>query len=100
MTNETSRYYVYIETNKNNTVLYIGFTNDLKRRVKEHRNKRNKGFTSRYNVDKCVYCESTPYVNNALKSEKQIKKWNRQWKENLIIDMNPDWEDLLWMFEN
>ncbi len=95
-----SRYYVYIITNKNNTVLYIGFTNDLKRRVKQHRSKSNIGFTSRYNVDKLVYFESTPYVNNAIKREKQIKHWNRKWKENLINDFNPDWKDLLWMLEN
>lgn len=95
-----SRYYVYIITNKNNTVLYIGFTNDLKRRVKQHRSKSNIEFTSRYNVDKLVYFESTPYVNNAIKREKQIKHWNRKWKENLINDFNPDWKDLLWMLEN
>lgn len=90
-------YYVYILTNKNNTTLYIGFTNNLKRRLKQHRAKSNTGFTKRYNLNKLVYFEKTPYVNNAIKREKQLKKWNRKWKENLIYDMNPDWVDLSWM---
>ena len=91
------KFYVYILTNKNNNVLYVGFTNNLKRRLNEHINRTNPGFTKRYNVNKLIYFESTPYVNNAIKREKQIKKWNRQWKINLINDMNPDWEDLSWM---
>jgi len=95
---EETLFYNYILTNKNHTVLYNGLTNNLKRRLQQHRNKSSKNsFTARYNVDKLVYFESTIYVNNALKREKQIKKWNRQWKENLINDLNPDWNDLSWM---
>ena len=90
-------YYVYILTNKNHTVLYIGVTNNLKRRIKEHKDKINEGFTKKYNVDKLVYFEKHQYINKAIKREKQLKKWRRQWKENLIHDMNPDWKDLSWM---
>ncbi|PHQ28227.1 GIY-YIG nuclease family protein [Leeuwenhoekiella nanhaiensis] len=92
-------FYTYILTNKNHTVLYIGVTADLKKRLRQHTQKSNKGFTGKYNVEKLVYFESTPYVNNAIHREKQLKKWNREWKENLISDMNPDWNDLSWMLE-
>jgi len=90
-------FFTYILTNKNHTVLYIGVTNDLKRRLKQHKQKSNKGFSGKYNVEKLVYFESSPYVENAIKREKQLKKWNRAWKENLINEMNPDWNDLSWM---
>ena len=90
-------FYTYILTNKNHTVLYIGVTSDLKRRLKQHKQKSNKGFSGKYNVEKLVYFESSPYVENAIKREKQLKKWNRAWKENLINEMNPDWNDLSWM---
>ena len=92
-------FYTYILTNKNHTVLYIGVTNDLKRRLKQHKQKSNKGFTGKYNVEKLLYFESSPYVENAIKREKQLKKWNRSWKENLINEMNPDWNDLSWMLD-
>ena len=92
-------FYAYILTNKNHTVLYIGVTNDLKRRLKQHKQKSNKGFSGKYNVEKLVYFESSPYVENAIKREKQLKKWNRTWKENLINEMNPDWNDLSWMLD-
>ena len=92
-------FYAYILTNKNHTVLYIGVTNDLKRRLKQHKQKSNKGFTGKYNVEKLLYFESSPYVENAIKREKQLKKWNRTWKENLINEMNPDWNDLSWMLD-
>jgi len=72
-------------------------TNNLKTRLEQHQSKENKGFTKKYDVHKLVYFEKTQYVNNAIKREKQIKHWNRQWKENLINDMNPDWKDLFWM---
>ncbi|AZQ57545.1 GIY-YIG nuclease family protein [Maribacter sp. MJ134] len=91
------RYYVYILTNKNHSVLYVGFTNNLKRRLKEHRSKSNSGFTGRYNVHKLIWFETSSYVINSIKREKQLKKWNRKWKENLVNDMNPDWKDLTWM---
>tara|TARA_Y100000034_G_scaffold50414_1_gene62119 strand:+ start:300 stop:584 length:285 start_codon:yes stop_codon:yes gene_type:complete len=90
-------FYIYILTNKNHTVLYIGVTSDLKRRLKQHKQKSNKGFTRKYNVEKLLYFESSPYVENAIKREKQLKKWNRAWKENLINEMNPDWNDLSWI---
>jgi putative endonuclease len=93
------KYYVYILTNKNNTVLYIGITNNILNRLKGHKAKSNKGFTGKYNVHKLVYFEATPYVTKAIKREKQLKKWNRQWKINLINDINPDWKDLSWMFD-
>ena len=92
-------FYTYILTNKNHTVLYIGVTNDLKKRLKQHKQKSNKGFTGKYNVEKLLYFESSPYVENAIKREKQLKKWNRTWKENLINEMNPDWNDLSWMLD-
>ena len=90
-------FYIYILTNKNHTVLYIGVTSDLKRRLKQHKQKSNKGFTGKYNVEKLLYFESSPYVENAIKREKQLKKWNRAWKENLINEMNPDLNDLSWI---
>ncbi|WP_452231510.1 GIY-YIG nuclease family protein [Lacinutrix sp. MEBiC02595] len=87
-------HYVYILTNKNHTVLYVGRSKQLKIRLNQHKNNSLKTFTGRYNVDKLVYFETTKYVNNSIKRERQIKKWNREWKENLINDMHPDWNDL------
>ena len=87
-------YYVYILSNKNNRVLYIGVTNDLRRRVYEHKNKLIKGFTSRYNVDKLVHYESTTDINSAIEREKQLKSWSRAKKEELINKNNPQREDL------
>ena len=87
-------HYIYILTNKNHTVLYIGRSKQLKIRLKQHINNSSKTFTGKYNVKKLVYFETTKYVNNSIKRERQIKKWNREWKENLIKDMNPDWKDL------
>ena len=87
-------YYVYITTNKNNTVLYTGVTNNLERRMHEHKTKANRGFTSKYNVYKLVYFEHFTDINQAIAREKQLKKWRRAWKEALINEMNPDWNDL------
>ena len=88
-------YYVYILTNKMNTVLYTGVTNDLVRRVYEHKTHADpKSFTAKYKVTKLVYYEYTGDVRVALEREKQIKSWNRKAKENLINTMNPKWEDL------
>ena len=70
-------YFVYILTNINNTVLYIGVTNDLKRRVYEHGNKMVEGFTMRYNVTKLIYYEHFSNIEDAIRREKQLKKWNR-----------------------
>ena len=88
------QYYLYIITNKKNGVLYIGVTNNLERRMFEHKNKLIKGFSSRYNLDKLVYLEVYQYVEDAIKREKNMKKWKREWKINLIVEDNPDWGDL------
>lgn len=88
------QYCVYILTNKNNTALYIGVTNNLQKRIWEHKNKITKGFTKKYNCEKLVYFEQTENVYSALEREKQLKNWRRQWKENLISKSNPEWKDL------
>ena len=88
------RYYVYILTNKSNGVLYIGMTNNLPRRILEHKQKLVKGFTEKYNCTELVDCEETNSVIAAIAREKQLKNWHRQWKINLITEMNPNWEDL------
>jgi len=88
-------YYVYILTNKYNTVLYTGVTNDLERRMQAHRSPDNRGFTSRYNVQKLVYYETFDDVVEAIAREKQIKGGSRQKKIDLIVGSNPWWNDLL-----
>jgi putative endonuclease len=88
-------YFVYIITNKENGVLYIGVTNDLHRRIYEHKNKLIKGFSSKYSLDKLVYFEETGDIQSALNREKQLKKWNRSWKIELIERYNPEWKDLV-----
>jgi putative endonuclease len=90
----TKQYYVYILTNKSNKVLYIGVTNDLERRICEHRNKMVDGFTKKYNLNKLVYFETTTDVRSALEKEKQLKNWHRSWKINLINEFNSEWKDL------
>jgi len=75
-------------------VIYVGVTNDLTRRINEHKNKLVEGFTKTYNVDKLVYFEETNDVNSALAREKEIKKWRREKKNNLVLRMNPKWNDL------
>jgi putative endonuclease len=87
-------FYVYLLTNWNNKVMYVGVTNDLHRRLYEHKNKLVKGFTEKYNVDKLVYFEETVDVQSALAREKEIKKWRREKKNNLVISVNPEWKDL------
>jgi len=87
-------YYVYILTNKNNSVLYVGFTNDIIRRVEKHKNKVYEGFTKFYNVSKLLYFEKHLTCEEAMKRESQMKKWNRTWKEKLINKYNPEWKDL------
>jgi putative endonuclease len=87
-------YYVYIMTNKPNGVVYIGVTNDLIRRVYEHKHHLVKGFTEQYNLDKLVWFEQTDDVTSAIEKEKQLKNWHRQWKINLIEKDNPNWQDL------
>ncbi len=87
-------YYVYIMTNKYRNVLYTGMTNDLIRRVYEHRNHLIKdSFTARYNVTRLVYFEMTEDVRSAIEREKQIKSWSRMKKDALVETQNPTWED-------
>jgi len=89
-------YYVYIATNKRNTVLYTGVTNDLLKREEQHKEKQDKkSFTARYNVNKLVYFEETGDVYVAISREKQIKNLLRKKKIDLIEKMNPDWKDLV-----
>ena len=87
-------YYVYIMTNKPNGVLYIGMTNDLIRRVFEHKNHSVKGFTDDYNLTRLVWFEQTGDVMSAIAREKQLKNWHRDWKVELIENINPEWNDL------
>ena len=89
------QYYVYILTNSHNTVLYIGVTNDLRKRVYEHKNHLDKGsFTAQYNIEKLVYFEVSSDVKAAIEREKQLKGWNRKRKNKLIESKNPNWDDL------
>jgi putative endonuclease len=93
MTDE-HQYYVYLLTNWNDKVMYVGFTNDLNRRLFEHRNKFVKGFTEKYNVHKLVYYETTSDARSAIAREKEIKKWRREKKNRLVETTNPGWRDL------
>jgi putative endonuclease len=88
------QYYVYILASKKNGTLYIGVTNDLVKRVYEHKNDLVEGFTKKYGVHQLVYFEQTNDVTSAITREKQIKKWRRQWKLELIEEKNPEWKDL------
>jgi putative endonuclease len=87
-------YFVYILSNWDDSVVYIGVTGNLKRRLYEHRNGLADGFTKKYNVHKLVYFESTSDVYSAISREKQLKKWSRSKKDELIRRINPKWEDL------
>ena len=89
------QYYVYILSNDHKNVIYTGVTNDLIRRVYEHKNHLDNGsFTSRYNVENLVYYEVTTDIDSAIAREKQIKGWNRKRKEKLIESKNQNWNDL------
>ena len=92
---DEKQYFVYIMTNKNNTVLYTGVTNNLVRRILEHRSGTGSQFTSKYNVTKLVFFETTSDVHAAIVREKQIKAGSRQKKIALIEEINPGWQDLL-----
>lgn len=87
-------YYVYLLTNCNNKVMYVGVTNDLARRVREHKSEAVSGFTKKYNMHKLVYFEETADMQAALAREKEIKKWRREKKDALVIGANPEWRDL------
>ncbi|HTE21942.1 MAG TPA: GIY-YIG nuclease family protein [Candidatus Limnocylindria bacterium] len=87
-------YYVYILASKQNGTLYIGVTNNLTRRIGEHKSKAVKGFTEKYGVHILVYFEETPNIEAAITREKQLKNWQRAWKIVLIEKENPYWHDL------
>lgn len=87
-------YYAYIMANWNNNVLYVGVTGNLQWRVFEHKNKLVKGFTSKYNVGRLVYYEEFEYIEDAIRREKNLKNWHREWKINQIRKFNPDLNDL------
>ncbi len=87
-------FYVYIIASKQNGTLYIGVTNNLERRIWEHKSQTIKGFTKKYGVHTLVYYEWFNDIANAIRREKQLKKWNRAWKINLIEMKNPAWADL------
>lgn len=87
-------YYTYILSNDNNRVIYVGMTNDLRRRLYEHKNELIDGFTAKYNVHKLVFFETFSDPMEAIKREKQLKGWRREKKDALIENNNPDWKDL------
>ena len=87
-------FYVYIVTNRRNGTLYLGCTNDIKRRIFEHKNKILKGFTEKYNTNKLVYYQSFISKDEAFTKERQMKTWKRKWKVELIEQNNPNWIDL------
>ena len=87
-------YYVYLITNWNNKALYIGVTNNIERRLYEHKNKLIDGFTKKYNIDKLVYFEETTDIKSAITREKELKGWRREKKNRLIETINKNWRDL------
>lgn len=87
-------YYVYILASQRNGTLYTGVTNDLQRRIWEHKHNLVKGFTEKYGIHLLVYFEQYSEIEQAIIREKQVKKWNRQWKLELIEKDNPSWDDL------
>jgi putative endonuclease len=93
--------FVYFMANKNNTVIYIGVTSNLIKRVYQHKTGAHKGFTYKYNCDKLVYFEEFGTIEDAIAREKQLKSGNRKRKEELISKVNPNWEDLSerWIFD-
>lgn len=89
-----NQYYIYILTNHKNGTLYVGVTNDLIKRIYQHKQKTASQFTTKYSVNKLVYFESFRDIKTAIAREKQLKHWKRQWKMQLIDGHNPDWQDL------
>ncbi len=87
-------YYVYILATKNNSTIYIGVTNNLERRIYEHKNELIAGFTKRYHIHKLVYYETTTDIKAAITREKQLKSWSRERKNNLIHSINPEWKEI------
>jgi putative endonuclease len=91
----TRSYYVYIMTNKPHGVLYTGITNDLERRIWQHRRGEGSEFVQKYRLFRLVYADVFNDVTEAIAAEKRIKKWRRAWKEKLIEGQNPEWSDLM-----
>jgi putative endonuclease len=91
---QTKNYYVYILASARNGTLYIGVSSNLVKRVYQHKNKLVKGFTQQYGIHQLVYYEHTSCIYAAIQREKQLKKWKREWKIDLIETKNPQWEDL------
>ena len=91
----TEKGYVYFITNESNRVLYIGVTNNLEKRIAQHKNHEYEGFTDKYNCTKLVYYEECNDIGAAIRREKQLKNWHRDWKNNLVSQSNPKWKDLL-----
>ncbi|WP_376988452.1 GIY-YIG nuclease family protein [Bosea sp. R86505] len=87
-------YFLYLMASKRSGTLYLGVTNDLARRIHEHKAKQNAGFTSRYDVDRLVWYEEFADIRDAIDREKVLKKWRRAWKITLIEEINPEWKDL------
>jgi putative endonuclease len=90
----SAAYYVYILASKRNGTLYVGVTNDLPRRMYEHKMELADGFTKKYGVKTLVFCEPFADVNQAIENEKRLKRWRRNWKLALIERANPEWRDL------
>jgi putative endonuclease len=88
--------YVYIMSNKNRTTFYIGVTSNLNKRIADHKNGVGSVFTKRYNLEDLVYYEDFVDILQAIDREKQLKKWHREWKINLIRSVNPEMKDLYW----
>ncbi|MEM7617811.1 MAG: GIY-YIG nuclease family protein [Pseudomonadota bacterium] len=86
--------FVYILSNISNSVIYVGVTSDLEKRIYQHKNKQISGFTKKYNLNKLVYFEQFDGIQNAIKREKQIKNWRRDKKDFLINQINPNWNDI------
>ncbi len=91
-------YFVYILASCKNGTLYIGVSNDLYRRVQEHKHGLVEGFSKKYHTHKLVYFQQFKDVRNAIAREKQLKKWNRAWKIRLVEETNPDWDDLFYHY--
>ncbi len=91
---QEDRFHVYILATRKNGPIYVGVTNNLSRRVHEHKSHLIGGFTARYNVDRLVYMEEYPTANEAIAREKALKRWRRAWKVHLIEKDNPEWDDL------
>ena len=87
-------YFVYILANSTNTTLYVGVTDDIARRLNEHKSGVLDGFSKTYKTDKLVYCEKYSDITTAIQREKQLKSWSRQKKNNLVESVNPEWEEI------